>query len=54
MPVRALTAEDIRWLVCPVCHQTLQLEPAAVRCLGCARRYPLIDGIPILLADRAL
>jgi len=54
MPARALTAEDLRWLVCPVCHQSLQLESEAVRCLGCARRYPIADGIPILLVDRAI
>lgn len=53
MSIKALTAEDIRWLVCPVCHQTLQLEPQAILCTGCGRRYPIVDGIPVLLADRA-
>ena len=53
MSVTALTAEDMQWLVCPVCHQPLALEADAVRCLGCNRRYPIVDGIPVLLADRA-
>jgi uncharacterized protein YbaR (Trm112 family) len=49
-----LTAEDLRRIVCPVCHQSLQLEADAIRCQGCGRRYPIVDGIPVLLADRAI
>jgi uncharacterized protein YbaR (Trm112 family) len=52
-PQSALHPEDLRWLVCPVCHQSLDLEDNAVRCSGCDRRYPIVDGIPILLASRA-
>jgi uncharacterized protein YbaR (Trm112 family) len=51
MPV--LKSDDLKWLVCPVCHQSLALETEAVRCNGCGRRYPVVDGIPVLLADRA-
>ncbi len=54
MSPRPVTPEDLRWIVCPVCHQPLELQPDAVLCTGCARRYPVIDGIPVLLADRAL
>jgi uncharacterized protein YbaR (Trm112 family) len=49
--------EDVRWIVCPVCHQPLQLQAVAVEsllCLGCERRYPVADGIPVLLAVRTL
>jgi uncharacterized protein YbaR (Trm112 family) len=53
MSLEPLAAKDLRWLVCPVCHQQLHLEDDAIRCLGCERRYPIIDGIPILLEDRA-
>jgi uncharacterized protein YbaR (Trm112 family) len=53
MPQRTLTPEDLILLACPVCHQALQLELSYVVCTGCARRYPVIDGIPILLAERA-
>ena len=49
----ALTAENLRWIVCPVCRQSLQLEAAEIRCQGCGKRYPIVDGIPVLLADRA-
>lgn len=54
MSPQTLTAEDLRWIVCPICHKALQLEGASVRCQGCSRRYPIIDGIPVLLAERAL
>jgi len=55
MSAQSLTAEDLRRIVCPVCHQPLQLEEAAaIRCQGCGRRYPIVDGIPVLLADRAI
>ena len=40
-------------IVCPVCHASLRTEADAVVCTGCNRRYPLVDGIPVLLAERA-
>ena len=54
MSPQPLTAEDLRWVVCPVCRKALQLESTAVRCQGCGRRYPIVDGIPVLLAERTL
>jgi len=54
MTARPLTSEDLRWLVCPACHQFLQLNGDSILCSGCARRYPIVDGIPVLLPDRAL
>jgi len=53
MGAQTLTVEDLRWVVCPFCHQRLELEAGAIRCQGCRRRYPIVDGIPVLLADRA-
>jgi uncharacterized protein YbaR (Trm112 family) len=54
MTAQSLTEEYLRRIVCPVCHQSLQLEEAAIRCQGCGKRYPVVDGIPVLLADRAI
>jgi len=54
MSIRTLTAEDLRWLACPVCHQPLQLKAASVVCTGCAGSYPIVDGIPALLVERTL
>jgi uncharacterized protein YbaR (Trm112 family) len=54
MSARPIKAEDLRWLVCPVCHDSLQLTSNLVCCEGCGRRYPIVDGIAVLLADRAI
>jgi uncharacterized protein YbaR (Trm112 family) len=40
-------------LACPACTGDLRLEPAHLRCLACGRAYPVIDGIPVLIAERA-
>ncbi|WP_216847094.1 Trm112 family protein [Granulicella sp. L60] len=53
MSVKQPKEEDLHWLVCPVCQQDLQLEASGIRCLGCGRCYPVVDGIPVLLANRA-
>lgn len=43
-------ADDV---VCPVCYARLRFEGAAVVCTGCARTYPIVDGIPVLIPQRA-
>jgi uncharacterized protein YbaR (Trm112 family) len=52
-----LKPEHLRYLVCPVCHHTLRMATAAsaqtVDCMGCGRRYPIQDGLPVLIAERA-
>jgi uncharacterized protein YbaR (Trm112 family) len=53
MSIQPPTENDLRWLVCPVCRQHLQMDGHAIVCLGCGRRYPIRDGIPVLLEDRA-
>jgi hypothetical protein len=53
-PRKMLTQQDLLHVVCPVCHATLRLEAAVILCTGCARRYPVVDGLPVLLAPRAL
>ncbi len=40
-------------LACPACLEPFRLAPEAVVCTACGREYPLLDGIPILLIDRA-
>jgi uncharacterized protein YbaR (Trm112 family) len=43
-------AEDI---ACPVCFSPLVFSDAVVECSGCGRSYPVVDGIPVLIAERA-
>lgn len=42
-------------LVCPRCKGELRLEesPPSLACEACELRYPVRDGIPILLIDEA-
>jgi uncharacterized protein YbaR (Trm112 family) len=43
--------------VCPIpeCRKSLILAPDenSLHCTGCGRIYPISDGIPILLAEKA-
>lgn len=40
----------LRLLACPVCHAGLTLvDPETVLCTACGRRYPMRDGLPVLL-----
>jgi len=43
----------LRLLVCAVCRQGFEVAPESLVCMGCGRRYPIVDGIPVLLAARA-
>jgi len=40
-------------LACPVCRGDLQLAGTSLECAGCGRGYPIVDGIPALIAERA-
>ena len=54
MPTRLKTGFlDI--LACPKCRHSVQLDGAFVRCTNaaCRLRYPIRDGIPIMLIEEA-
>jgi uncharacterized protein len=40
-------------LACPACHGDLRIESARLMCAACGRGYPVVDGIPVMIADRA-
>ncbi len=40
-------------LACPACQGDLELKEQKLVCLQCNRKYPIKDGIPILLVDQA-
>jgi uncharacterized protein YbaR (Trm112 family) len=40
-------------LACPACLGSLALQPPRLVCAACGRAYPIVDGIPVLIVDRA-
>jgi len=50
-----LSAKLLASLRCPACGQPLAFrqDKQDFRCAGCRRMYPIRDGIPVLLADKA-
>ncbi len=40
-------------LACPACKADVKLEGEKIICTKCGRRYPIRDGIPIMLIDEA-
>lgn len=50
-----LAPELLDILVCPKCKGELEhrLDPEALVCHACRLRYPVEDGIPIMLIDEA-
>ncbi|MBI4355229.1 MAG: Trm112 family protein [Candidatus Omnitrophica bacterium] len=40
-------------LACPACKTAVRLEQERIVCTACGRRYPIRDGIPVMLIDEA-
>jgi len=40
-------------LACPACGSTFCAREQRLVCEGCGRAYPIVNGIPVLIADRA-
>jgi uncharacterized protein YbaR (Trm112 family) len=45
--------ELLEILACPVCKTKVREEGDRLVCTECGRRYPVRDGIPIMLVDEA-
>ncbi|MEX1158329.1 MAG: Trm112 family protein [Thermomicrobiales bacterium] len=50
LPIRK---ELLDILACPVCKTAVRLEDQELVCDTCKRRYPVDDGIPIMLVEAA-
>ena len=40
-------------LACPACKAAVELVEGKIACTECGRRYPIRDGIPIMLIEEA-
>ena len=45
--------ELLEILACPDCHQPVAEADDELVCTGCGLRYPVRDGIPIMLVEEA-
>lgn len=46
-----LSQELLDILVCPACKTKVLLQEELLVCKGCGRRYPIREGIPIMLIE---
>lgn len=52
-----ISQELLDILVCPACKTKVVLAEATLDCPACGRKYPIRDGIPVMLieeGDKAL
>jgi uncharacterized protein YbaR (Trm112 family) len=48
----AIDPSVVNQLACPACLGELRLEESRLLCADCGRAYPIMDGIPVLIAGR--
>lgn len=48
-----IDAKLLELLACPACGGDVTEVKEKIVCAGCGRRYPIKNGIPVLLADQA-
>jgi uncharacterized protein YbaR (Trm112 family) len=45
--------ELLEIMACPACKAPVTQEGDRIVCTACGRRYPIQDGIPVMLVDEA-
>ena len=48
-----ISPELLEILACPACKTPVTLENDRLVCSQCGRRYPIRDGIPVMLIEEA-
>ncbi len=48
-----LDKELLEILACPACRGDVELKEDKIVCKKCAKKYPVRDGIPVMLIDEA-
>ena len=43
----------LRILACPICKTDVNYKEDKLECTECGRKYPIKDGIPVMLVDEA-
>jgi uncharacterized protein YbaR (Trm112 family) len=51
--VTRITDELLALVACPSCKGQLVPSRGALACVACSLAYPVEDGVPVLLAERA-
>jgi len=44
-----ISRELLEILACPMCKRKVELKGEELVCVGCGRRYPIVNGVPYLL-----
>jgi uncharacterized protein YbaR (Trm112 family) len=52
-PSPQLDPHVVSQLACPACTGDLRLATSHLVCIACQRAYPIVDGIPVLIVERA-
>ena len=45
--------ELLKILACPACKANVELKEEKIVCTNCGRKYPIRDGIPVMLIEEA-
>ncbi len=45
--------ELLKILACPVCKGDVVLRQDKIVCVQCGRKYPIKDGVPILIVEES-
>lgn len=48
-----IDAKLLEILACPACKGTVEHKDERIVCVQCGRKYPILDGIPVMLVDKA-
>jgi uncharacterized protein len=43
----------LKILACPACRGSVKLEGNKIICADCGKRYPVKDGIPVMLVEES-
>ena len=48
-----ISDELLEILACPVCRVGVKLDEDRLLCEACGRKFPIVDGIPVMLVEEA-